>query len=234
MMSNGPPACPDGTVDDAQWLFPQERAPPPRNEGCKHGFGNPALHASTGSLPTPSPPLKFTSPSSLSTSFPTLITMGGIAPADACPPPAILTQWRFYASPEGIDGPFMVNLRSGEWLWRPPDSDWDLEWDIAYKPNPEGTWYRVPGSRRWVLLDIITCWVHLPTAHRWKLVEDTARPICARPSLPHQIKLILAKVTLRWMILTKRGGDATPAALGRSLSPTLPHPMSFVGAILSM
>ena len=31
MMSNGPPpACPDGTVNDARWLFPQERAPPPR------------------------------------------------------------------------------------------------------------------------------------------------------------------------------------------------------------
>ena len=28
-MSNGPPpACPDGTVDDAQLLFPQERASP--------------------------------------------------------------------------------------------------------------------------------------------------------------------------------------------------------------
>ena len=31
MMSSGPPpARPDGTVDDARWLFPQERAPPPR------------------------------------------------------------------------------------------------------------------------------------------------------------------------------------------------------------
>ena len=30
-MSNGPPpARPDGTVNDARWLFPQERAPPPR------------------------------------------------------------------------------------------------------------------------------------------------------------------------------------------------------------
>ena len=157
MMSNGtPPAHPDGTIEavmvkDARWLFPQERAPPPRNEGCKHGFGDPALHASNGSPPTPSPP------SSLPTSFPTLVTMGGITPAAACPPPAILTEWRFYASQEGIDGTFMVNLRSGERLWRPPDSVWDPEWDIAYKPNPEGTWYRVPGSRRWVLLDIITC-----------------------------------------------------------------------------
>ena len=35
------------------------------------------------------------------------------------------------------------------------------------------------------------------------------------------------------MILTKRGGGATPADSGRSLSPTLPHPMSYVGAILS-
>jgi hypothetical protein len=25
MMSNGPPAHPDGTVDDVRWLFPQER-----------------------------------------------------------------------------------------------------------------------------------------------------------------------------------------------------------------
>ena len=32
MMSNGPPARPDGTVDDARWLFPQERAPSPLNE----------------------------------------------------------------------------------------------------------------------------------------------------------------------------------------------------------
>ena len=31
-MSNGPPARPDGTVDDARWLFPQEPAPPPLNE----------------------------------------------------------------------------------------------------------------------------------------------------------------------------------------------------------
>ena len=58
MMSNGPPpARPDGTVDDARWLFPQERAPPPRDEGCKqHGFGDPALLPSNGSPPTPSPP----------------------------------------------------------------------------------------------------------------------------------------------------------------------------------
>ena len=31
-MSNGPPARPDGPVDDARWLFPQERAPSPLNE----------------------------------------------------------------------------------------------------------------------------------------------------------------------------------------------------------
>jgi hypothetical protein len=35
------------------------------------------------------------------------------------------------------------------------------------------------------------------------------------------------------MILTKRGGVATPVELGRSLSPTLPHPRSYVGATLS-
>ena len=90
MMSNGPhPARPDCTVDDARWLFPQERAPPPRDEGCKkNGFGDPAPHTSNGSPPTPSPPSKSSPPSSVSTSFPTLVTMGGIAPADACPPPA--------------------------------------------------------------------------------------------------------------------------------------------------
>jgi hypothetical protein len=41
------------------------------------------------------------------------------------------------------------------------------------------------------------------------------------------------KLTLRRMILTKRGGVAMPVESGRSLSPTLPHPMSYVGAILS-
>ena len=128
----------------------------------------------------------------------------------------------------------MVNLRSGERLWRPPDSVWDPEWDIAYKPNPEGTWYRVPGSRRWVLLDTITCWIHRPTAHRWKLVEDTAQPItCARPPLPHQIEFILAKLTLRRMTNNKRGSVARPDKSGRSLSPNPPHPMSYVGALLS-
>jgi len=64
--------------------------------------------------------------------------MGGIAPADACPPQAILTKWCLYTSPEGLDGSFMVNLRSGERLWQPPASDWDYEWDIEPIPNPEG------------------------------------------------------------------------------------------------
>jgi hypothetical protein len=94
----------------------------------------------------------------VTTSFPTLITMGGIAPDDACPPPAILTNWRLYTSHEGLDGSFMVNLRSGKRLWEPPASDWDYEsWAIA-EPirNPGGTWYRVPGSCRWVQLDVIT------------------------------------------------------------------------------
>ena len=97
--------------------------------------------------PTPSPPSKSSPPSSASTSFPTLDMMGGIAPADACPPPAILTKWRIYTSPEGLDGPFMVNLCSGKRLWQPPASDWDYEWDIEPIPNPEGTWYRDPGSQ---------------------------------------------------------------------------------------
>jgi hypothetical protein len=129
MMSNGPPpARPDGTVDDARWLFPQERAPPPRDEGCKqNGFGDPAPHTSNGSPPTPSPPSKSSPPSSASTSFPTLVLMGGIAPADACLSPAILTDWCFYTSPEGLDGTVMVNLLSGKRLSQPPASDWDIE-----------------------------------------------------------------------------------------------------------
>ncbi len=134
---------------------------------------------------------------------------------------------------DSIGGSNMVNLRSGEQLWQPLASDWDvLEWDIEYTPNPKGTWYRVPGSRRCVHLDYITSWIHWPTKYTWYLVEDMARPLCACPSLPHQIKLILTKFTLRRMIITKRGGDAMPVASGRSLSPTLPHPMSSVGAIL--
>jgi len=214
-MSNGPPpARPDGTVNDARWLFPQERAPPPREEGCKqNGFGDPAPQVSNGSPPTPSPPSKSSPPSSASTSFPTLVTMGGIAPADACLPLAILTDWRFYTSPEGLDGSFMVNLCSSKRLWQPPASDWDYaSWDITPIPNPEGTWYRVPGSRQWVQFDVITSWIHLPTGYNWYLVEDTARPISACPSLPHQIELILAKLTLRRMILPKRGGVAMPVS----------------------
>jgi hypothetical protein len=58
--------------------------------------------------------MKSSPPLSMTTSFPTLITMGGIAPADACPPPAILTKWHFYASHEGLDGSFMVNICSGK------------------------------------------------------------------------------------------------------------------------
>ena len=193
MMSNGPPpARPNGTVDDARWLFPQERAPPPRDEGCKNnGFGDPAHHASNGSPPTPSPPSKSSPPSIVSTSFPTLVTMRGIAPADACSPPAILTEWRLHTSHEGLDGTFMVNFCSGKRLWQPPASDWDYaSWDIEPIPNPTGTWYRVPGSRRWVLFDVITSWIHRPTAHRWFLAEDTAQPIaCARPPLPIQAHL---------------------------------------------
>jgi hypothetical protein len=123
--------------------------------------------------------------------------MGGIAPADACSPPAILTEWRFYTCPKVLDGSFfMVNLRSGERFWLPPDSDWDYEWNIEPIPNPKGTWYRVPSSRQWVQFDVITSWIHLPTGYHWYLVEDTARPISARPLLPRQIELILAKLTL--------------------------------------
>jgi hypothetical protein len=136
-----------------------ERAKVFDDEGCKHnGFGDPALYTSNGSPPTPSPPSKSSCPlSNVSTSFPTLVTMGGIAPVDACPPPAVLTAWRCYACHDSIGGSNMVNLCSGEQLWQPPALDWDvLEWDIEYTPNPKGTWYRVPGSRRWVHLDYIT------------------------------------------------------------------------------
>ena len=171
---------------------------------------------------------------SVPTSFPTLVTMGGIAPADACPPSATLAEWRLYTSHKGLDGSFLVNLCSGERLWQPPASDWNYEWDIEPTLNPEGTWYGVPGSRRWVQFVIITSWIHRPTAHRWYLVEDTAQPIaCACPPLPHQIEFILAKLTLRWMTHIKRGSVAKPVESGRYLSSTPPHPMSYVGAILS-
>jgi len=157
--------------------------------------------------------------------------MGGIAPNNACPPPAVLTEWRCYARQDSPGGSSMVNLCSGKQLWHPPALDWDIEWDIAYSPNLEGTWYRVPESHRWVHLDYITSWIHLPTRYIWYLVEDTAQPLSARPSLPHQIELILAKVTLRRINLPKKGGVAMLVKSGRSLSPTLPHPMSYVGAI---
>jgi hypothetical protein len=70
-MSNGPPpARPDGTVDNTQWLFPLEQAPPPRDEGCtQNGFGDPAPHSSNGSPPTPSPPPMIWGPSSASTAL---------------------------------------------------------------------------------------------------------------------------------------------------------------------
>jgi hypothetical protein len=108
--------------------------------------------------------MKLSPLSSVMTSFPTLVTMGGIAPADACLLPAILTKWRFYASHEGSDGSFMVNICSGKRLWQPLILDWDfLEWDIEPIPNPGGTWYHVPGSHQWIQLDCITSWIHHPT-----------------------------------------------------------------------
>jgi hypothetical protein len=68
--------------------------------------------------------MKSSPPSNVTTSFPTLVTMGGIAPADVCPLPAILTKWCFYASHKGSDGSFMVNICSGERFWQPPVLDW--------------------------------------------------------------------------------------------------------------
>ena len=67
-MSNGtpPPAPHVVAVDDnARWLFPLERAPPPsRNEGCNpHGLSDPAPLQSNGSSP-PSPPIMSPLPSS--------------------------------------------------------------------------------------------------------------------------------------------------------------------------
>jgi hypothetical protein len=149
-MSNGtPPARPDDAINTG-WLSPQERAPsPPRDEGCKHnGFGDSALLPSKGSPPTPSPPSKSTSPSSLSTSFPTLVTMGGIVPADACPPPAILTDWRFYTSPEGLDGTFMVNLCSGKRLWHHRLRIWVMIGILSQSqiPRAHGTVSQVPAD----------------------------------------------------------------------------------------
>jgi hypothetical protein len=59
MSSDGPPPAPhiDAIDDDARWLFPLERAPPPPLEGCQQcGFGDPAPLLSNGSQPNPSPP----------------------------------------------------------------------------------------------------------------------------------------------------------------------------------
>jgi hypothetical protein len=100
-------------------------------------------------------------------------------------------------------------------------------------PRARGTVSQVPADGFSLMLSQVGSIFQRDTTGTWYLVEDTARPISARPSLPHQIDLILAKLTLRRMILTKRGGVATPVKSGRSLSPTLPHPMSYVGAILS-
>jgi hypothetical protein len=88
------------------------------------------------------------SPSStMTTSFPTLVTMGGIAPNDACPPPAILAEWRCYSSYKlGSGGSFMVNIQSGKRLWQPPASDWDrLAWEIGYFSN-----HKCWNPKRWV------------------------------------------------------------------------------------
>lgn len=100
-----------------------------------------------------------------STSFPIHVTMRGKAPTDACPPPAILTDWRFYTIPKGLDGTFMVNLCSGERLWQPPASVMNCDCNIDPIPNPEGTWYCVPGSRQWVQQHHFTSWIHLPTGY---------------------------------------------------------------------
>jgi hypothetical protein len=67
-MSNGtPPPAPHviAVDDNARWLFPLERAPPPpRNEGCiLHGLSDPAPLQSNGSSP-PSPPIMSPLPSS--------------------------------------------------------------------------------------------------------------------------------------------------------------------------
>ncbi len=146
---------------------------------------DPSGVTSTAVSSLPACVMKLSPPSSVTTSFPTLVTMGGIAPADACPPPAILTKWRFYASHEGLDGSFMVNICSGKRLWQPPVLDWDLEWDIEPIPNPGGMWYCVPGFRQWIQLDCITSWIHRPTDYSWYLVEDTATvTICPPMAFP--------------------------------------------------
>ena len=173
-ISNGPPsACPDNAIN-ARWLFPQEQAPsPPHDEGCTHdGFGNPALHASNSSPPAPSPPSKSSSPSSVSTSSPTLVTMGGIAPADACPPPAILTEWRLYTSHEGLNGSFMVKIfaaANGFGNHRLRIGIMNGILSQSQIPRARGTVFQVPANGFSLMFR--------PTAHCWYLVEDTAQPI---------------------------------------------------------
>ena len=99
-------------------------------------------------------------------------------------------------------------------------------------PRARGTVSQVPADGFSLMLSQVGSIVQRDTTGTWLRTLPT-RPISARPSLPHQIELILAKLTLRRMILTKRGGVATPVESGHPLSPTLPHPMYYVGAILS-
>jgi hypothetical protein len=65
MSNSTPPPAPHVVAidDNARWLFPLERAPPPpRDEGCtSHGLSDPAPLQSNCSLP-PSPPILMTSP----------------------------------------------------------------------------------------------------------------------------------------------------------------------------
>ena len=195
MMSNGPPpARPDGTVDDARWLFPHERAPPPRDEGCKqHGFGDPAHHTSNCSPPNPSPPTKSSPPSIMSTSPPTLTTMGGIAsvdmggiaPVDASSPPAVPTEWLDNPAPQEDRGDTLIS---------------ELCRDFSELRSELRTTF---DELRAIIVAAMG------------MIEPV--DTCPPPA-----------VLTEW-----RGGDATPVASGRSLSPTLPHPMSYVGAILS-
>ncbi len=87
MMSNcTPPPAPHVAIDDnARWLFPLQRAPPPpRNEGCtSHGLSDPAPLQSNGSSP-PSPPILMTSP--LPSSH-TSSTCAATSPTQTVPPP---------------------------------------------------------------------------------------------------------------------------------------------------
>ena len=69
--------------------------------------------ASAAVLSSPACVMKSSTPSTATTSFPTLVMMGGVAPADACPPPAILIKWCCYSSHKpGSGGSFMVNICS--------------------------------------------------------------------------------------------------------------------------